>query len=83
MLQHVDPLYLSAAKRAVRSFVVAFLAIYPAPAVLGALSGSQPLDTSAARAAAVAGIAAVAAYVWRAFIDPIPVPTLSDTKREA
>lgn len=64
--------------RAVRTFVAAFLAIYPAPAILGALSGSQPIDTNALRSAAVAGIAALVSFAWRTLIDPLPVPTLAD-----
>jgi hypothetical protein len=81
MLQHVDPKWTSAIKRGVRTFVIAFLAIEPASALIGAASGSQPVDTSALRAAAVAGVAAVISVVWRAFIDPLPVPTLSDTQK--
>lgn len=80
MIQRVDPKWVSAFKRAVRTFVIAFLAIYPASALIGAASGSQPVDTNALRAAAVSGVAAVIALVWRAFIDPLPVPTLSDTQ---
>src|SRR5207237_7971384 len=80
MIQQVDPKWVSAAKRAVRTFVIAFLAIDPASNLIGTVSGSQPLDTSALRAAAAAGFAAVIALVWRAFIDPLPVPTLSDTQ---
>ncbi len=64
--------------RGIRTFVVAFLAILPAPALLGELAGSQPIDTSAWRAAAVAGFAALLSLIWRVFIDPIPVPTLAD-----
>lgn len=81
MIQHVDPKWTSAFKRGVRTFVIAFLAIEPASALIGAASGSQPLDTSALRAAAVSGIAAVLAVAWRAFVDPLPVPTLSDTRK--
>ena len=79
---HIDSLYVSATKRAIRAFVIGFLAVYPAPAVLGSLSGSQPLDTTALRAAAVAGLMAAGAFIWRAFIDPLPVPTLSDANRK-
>ena len=68
----------SAFIRGIRSFVFAFLAVYPAPALIGAASGSQPVDLSAARAAAVAGIAAVITLLWRAFLDPSPVPSLKD-----
>lgn len=80
MIQQVDPLWTSAFKRALRTFVASFLGVYGAPALIGALSGSQPVDVNALRAAAVAGIVAVIALAWRAFIDPLPVPTLSDTQ---
>ena len=74
----MNPNLKSALIRGVRTFIAAFIAVYPAPAILGALSGSQPLDTSALRAAAVAGVAAIVSLVWRLFIDPLPVPTLAD-----
>lgn len=64
--------------RAVRTFVAAFLAIYGAPALLGAAAGSQPIDTTALRGAAVAGIAAVISLFWRAVLDRFPIPTLVD-----
>jgi predicted MFS family arabinose efflux permease len=68
--------------RGVRTFVAAFLAVYGAPAIIGALSGSQPLDTSALRAAAVAGVAAVISLLWRTFLDPSPIPSLKDTDQK-
>ena len=68
----------SALIRAIRTFVAAFLATYPAPLIIGALSGSQPIDTSALRAAAVAGLAAIVSYLWRAVLDPSPIPSLVD-----
>ena len=74
----MSPTLKSAFIRGIRTFVAAFLAIYPASNIIGAFSGSQPLDTSALRAAAVAGVAALVSLVWRAFIDPLPVPTLAD-----
>jgi len=74
----VSPDLQSGIIRGVRTFVAAFLAVYGAPALLGALSGSQPLDTSALRAAAVAGIAAVISLFWRAVLDKFPFPTLVD-----
>jgi predicted MFS family arabinose efflux permease len=80
MLQQVDPLWISAFKRGLRTFVQAFLGVYGVSNLIGALSGSQPIDTSALRAAGVAGILAVIAIAWRAFVDPLPVPTLSDTQ---
>lgn len=64
--------------RGIRTFVAAFLAVYGAPAIIGAASGSQPLDTTALRAAAVAGIAAVISLFWRTVLDRFPVPTLAD-----
>lgn len=74
----MSPTLKSAVIRGVRTFVAAFLAVYGVPAILGALSGSQPIDTNALRAAAVAGFAAIISLVWRAVIDPLPVPTLAD-----
>lgn len=64
-------------KKVVRTFVAAFLSVYAAPALIGAASGSQPLDTNALRAAAVAGIAAVISLVWNAVLDPSPIPSLN------
>lgn len=64
-------------KKAVRVFVFAFLAVDPAPALIGVLSGSQPLDVGALRAAAVAGVAALVAFFWNAVMDPSPVPSLN------
>jgi len=63
-------------KKAVRVFVYAFLAVYGVPQILAAASGSAPIDTTALRAAAVAGIAALIGYVWNAVMDPSPVPSL-------
>lgn len=64
--------------RAVRAFVTAFIVLEPVSNIIGAASGSQPLDISAVRAAAVAGLIAAGSFVWRTFIDPLPVPTLAD-----
>ena len=66
----------STLKKAVRVFGYAFVAVYPIPAIIGAASGSQPLDTHALRAAAVAGIAGLVAYAWNAIVDPSPIPSL-------
>lgn len=63
-------------KRVARTFVAAFLAVYPASAIIGAAAGSQPVDVNAARAAAVAGLAAVVTLIWNAVLDPSPVPSL-------
>lgn len=70
-------------KKVVRVFVYAFLAVDPAPALIGALSGSQPLDVGALRAAAVAGVAAVVALVWNAVLDPSPIPSLNPDVKDA
>lgn len=69
--------------RGVRTFVAAFLAIYPAPAIIAWASGSELLDVNALRSAGVAGIAAVISLVWRAFIDPSAVPSLKDGDQPA
>jgi hypothetical protein len=63
-------------KKVIRVFIFAFIAVDPLPALLGVLSGSQPLDTSALRAAAVAGAAAVVALLWNLIMDPSPIPSL-------
>lgn len=78
MIARIDPIWTSAVKRAVRTFIAAFIGVYGIPQVLDWLAGSAPLDTSALRAAAVAGLAAVVSLAWRAFIDPSPVPSLND-----
>ena len=67
------------AKKVVRVFIFAFLAVDPAPALIGYLSGSQPIDTSALRAAAVAGFAAVVTLLWNLIMDPSPIPSLKVT----
>ena len=69
--------------RGVRTFVAAFLAVYPAPAIIDWASGNTLLDTSALRAAGVAGIAAVVSLAWRAFLDPSNVPSLKDADQPA
>ena len=68
----------SALIRAIRTFVAAFLALVPGPALIGWASGSTPIDTTALRGAAVAGIAAVISFFWRALLDPSPIPSLKD-----
>lgn len=55
-------------KAAVVTFVAAFLAVEPAANLIGMASGSQPVDVNTLRAAAVAAIAAVIAFVWNAFV---------------
>jgi len=64
-------------KKVVRVFVYAFLGVYGAPAIIGALSGSQPVDVNALRAAAVAGLVAVIGLFWNAVMDPSPIPSLN------
>lgn len=74
----MSPTVKSGLIRAIRAFVTAFIVILPVNNLIGVASGSQPLDTSALRAAAVAGLIAAGAFIWRTFIDPLPVPTLAD-----
>lgn len=74
----MSPTMKAAVTRAVRTFVAAFLAVYGVPQILDWASGTTPLDTSALRAAAVAGIAAVISYLWRQFLDPSGIPSLVD-----
>lgn len=79
----MNPHFEAALIRGVRTFVAAFLAIYGIPAILGAADGSQPIDTTALRGAAVAGFAAVIALLWRAFLDPSGIPSLKDVDQPA
>jgi hypothetical protein len=64
-------------KKVVRVFVYSFLGVYGAPAIIGALAGSQPVDVNALRSAAVAGLVAVIALFWNAVMDPSPIPSLN------
>lgn len=64
--------------RAVRSFVTAFIVIEPVSNLTDWASGRALLDVGALRAAGVAGAIAAGSFVWRTFIDPLPVPTLAD-----
>lgn len=66
----------STLKAGVRVFVAGFVGVYGAPALIGAASGSQPVDVNALRSAAVAGIVAVLIMAWRAVMDPSPIPSL-------
>jgi hypothetical protein len=52
--------------------------VWGVPQLLAWISGSTPLDVTALRAAAAAGIAAVIAFLWRTFLDPSGVPSLVD-----
>ena len=54
--------------KAAEAFVVAFLAVEPVSNLIGMVSGSQPVDLSTLRAAAVAGVAAAVAYVYHAVL---------------
>lgn len=69
--------------RGVRSFVAAFLVIYPVPLLIDAASGENPVDWSLARAAAVSGGVAVVSFLWRQFLDPSPIPSLVDADQPA
>lgn len=83
MIARIDTRWKSAAKRAIRSFVAAFLGVYGVPQLLDAASGRGAIDVSVLRAAAVAGIAAVVTLAWRAFLDPSGIPSLNDAPRDA
>jgi hypothetical protein len=63
-------------KKVVRTFVAAFVGLYGGSNLIGVISGSQPLDPTALRAAAAAGFIAVVTLLWNAFLDPSPVPSL-------
>lgn len=82
---YVDPLWVSAAKRAVRAFVTAYLGvIFAAWLGLGDTNVSGLVDAIKTHSDGAAGaglVAAIAALGWRGFIDPLPVPTLSDANR--
>ena len=73
----MSPTFKSALIQGIRFFVAGFIAVYPASNLIGAASGSQPLDTAALRAAAVAGLIGVLGFAWRLF-DKVPIPTLAD-----
>lgn len=69
----MSPKYKSAFIQAVRFFIAAFVAVYPASQLIGVASGSQPLDVGALRAGAVAGIVAVIGFAWRAWAPQTPL----------
>jgi len=54
--------------KAAEAFVVAFLAVEPVANLIGVVTGSQPVDLSTLRAAAVAGVAAAVAYLYHAVL---------------
>lgn len=74
----MSPKLKSALIRAARSFIGAFIVVYPVAGLIGVLNGTNPVDWSLARSAVVSGGIALAAFVWRQWIDPLPVPTLVD-----
>lgn len=69
----MSPKYKSALIQAARWFVGGFIVVYPAPNVIGALSGTEPLDLAALRAALVAGGMAVVGFAWRAWAPQTPL----------
>jgi hypothetical protein len=82
---YVDPLWVSAAKRAVRAFVVSYVGVIMAAWLgLGDTNVSGLVDAVKSHSDGAAGaglIAAIAALGWRGLVDPLPVPTLSDANR--
>jgi len=68
-----------AALRAIRSFVQAFLIVYPGQALINWAMGSGHLDTHLLRAAAISGAIAAFSFVWRMFLDPSRIPSIVDT----
>lgn len=67
-----------AALRAARSFIQAFLVVYPGQALINWAMGNAALDTDLLRAAAISGGVAVLSFVWRYFLDPSRVPSIMD-----
>lgn len=67
-----------AALRAVRSFIQAFLVVYPGQALINWAMGNSALDTNLLRAAAIAGAVAVLSFLWRYLLDPSKVPSILD-----
>lgn len=67
-----------AALRAVRSFIQAFLVVYPGQALINWAMGTGELDTNLLRAAAISGGVAVLSFLWRYFLDPSRVPSMVD-----
>lgn len=67
-----------AAIRALRSFIQAFLVVYPGQALINWAMGNGALDTDLLRAAAISGGVAALSFVWRYFLDPSRVPSIMD-----
>ena len=65
--------------RALRTFVQAFLVIYPGSALIGWATGQVSLDTNMLKAAAISGAIAALSFLWRFFLDPSRVPSMIDT----
>jgi hypothetical protein len=64
--------------RAVRSFIQAFLVVYPGQALINWAMGTGELDTNLLRAAAISGGVAVLSFLWRYLLDPSRVPSMVD-----
>lgn len=64
--------------RALRSFVQAFLVVYPGQALINWAMGNGALDTNLLRAAAISGGVAVLSFLWRYLLDPSRVPSMVD-----
>lgn len=71
-----------AALRALRSFIQAFLVVYPGQALLNWAMGTGHLDTHLLRAAAISGGVAVLSFLWRYLLDPSRVPSILDAPAE-
>lgn len=67
-----------AVMRALRTFIQAFLVVYPGQALINWAMGNGALDMDLLRAAAVSGGIAVLSFVWRYFLDPSRVPSITD-----
>jgi hypothetical protein len=65
--------------RALRSFVQAFLVVYPGQALINWAVGTGHLDTHLLRAAAISGGVAALSFVWRMFLDPSRIPSMVDS----
>ena len=68
-----------AALRAIRSFIQAFLVVYPGQALINWAVGTGQLDTHLLRAAAISGGVAALSFIWRMFLDPSRIPSIVDS----